>query len=112
MDRSDSPVSNGVLTRPSSASSSVPGSSRLSGQLSQPSDDNQHFRDTKGITQTLAFPKANVVEPDLLLSYLSQPQMGRPSILLLDVRPKEQYEKGCLNADHVVWIDPILLDEE
>ena len=111
MDRSDSPVSNGVLTRPSSVSSSVPGSSRLSSQLSQPPDDNQHLRDTKGI-QTPAFPKANVIEPNLLLSYLSQPQTARPSILLLDVRPKEQYETGCLNADHVVWIDPILLDEE
>jgi hypothetical protein len=33
-------------------------------------------------------------------------------ILLLDVRPKELYERGCLDAEHVVWVDPILLDNE
>ena len=43
---------------------------------------------------------------------LCQSEKSRPSILLLDVRSMEQYEKGFLNADHVVWIDPILLDQE
>lgn len=58
------------------------------------------------------FPKSSLIEPSLLLSYLNQPLLFRPSILLLDVRPKEEYEKGCLNTKQVVWIDPILLDEE
>jgi hypothetical protein len=58
------------------------------------------------------FPKANVIQPDLLLSYLIQPKASRPMILLLDVRPKELYERGCLDAEHVVWVDPILLDNE
>lgn len=48
----------------------------------------------------------------MLLSYLTQPERSRPSILLLDVRPKDEYEKGYLNAEHVVWMDPILLDDE
>jgi hypothetical protein len=60
----------------------------------------------------ISFPKSNVIEPRLLWSYLSQPLALRPSILLLDVRPRERYEKGCINARQVVWIDPILVDEE
>jgi ubiquitin carboxyl-terminal hydrolase 8 len=63
-------------------------------------------------TREIVFPKANVIEPSLLRSYLTQPSGSRPLILLLDVRPKEQYERGCIDAEYVVWIDPILLDDE
>src|SRR5579859_3627203 len=61
------------------------------------------------ITKEISFPKANLIEPKLLHSYLALPEGTRPSILLLDVRPKELYDRGCLNAECVVWIDPILL---
>jgi ubiquitin carboxyl-terminal hydrolase 8 len=63
-------------------------------------------------SQKSLLPKSNLIEPSLLLSYLSQPLALRPSILLLDVRHRDDYEKGCLNAKQVVWIDPIILDEE
>jgi len=111
LDRADSPLSNEVSSRPSSTSSSGPGSNRPS-QLPPPSDGRRNVGDAKVRSHKAALPKANVIEPALLLSYLTYSQSSRPSILLLDVRPKEQYERGCLNADNVVWIDPILLDEE
>ena len=66
----------------------------------------------RSTTREIVFPKANVIEPSLLRSYLTQPSASRPLILLLDVRPKEQYERGCIDAEYVVWIDPILLDDE
>jgi hypothetical protein len=96
------PLNNGNTSRPSSTSSSDKGSIRQSIQLNEPNR----------VRQEIAFPKANVIEPELLLSYLRQPESTRPYILILDVRPKELYERGCLNAPNVVWIDPILLDEE
>jgi hypothetical protein len=109
--------SNGFPSRPSSTSSSDPTASRPSQTpSSQSSEVRSRVDGLKGIkspTQhTPNLPKANVIEPTALLSYLTMPEANRPSILFLDVRPKEQYEKGCLNADHVVWIDPILLDIE
>ena len=102
-DKGGSPsLTNGNTSRPSSTSSSDRGSIRQSLQSNE----------SKPARQEIPFPKANVIEPELLLSYLRQPESSRPSILILDVRPKEMYERGCLNAPNVVWIDPILLDEE
>lgn len=96
-------LTNGTASRPSSTSSLDGSSVRQSRQLA----------DIRVAHQETVFPKANVIEPELLLSYLTQgPESTQPSILLLDVRPKEIYERGCLNAPNVVWIDPILLDEE
>lgn len=109
--KEDSSVSNGAPRRPSSTSSSTHGSIRQS-EPSHSSDSRQITNNTKPVDQTSVFPKANVIEPSLLLSYLCESEKPRPSILLLDVRSMEQYEKGFLNADHVVWIDPILLDQE
>jgi hypothetical protein len=109
-ERGNSPHSNGIPSRPSSTASSGYGPTRQSHHLSQSPD----WRPSAGgAPQQIVFPKANVIEPALLLSYLTQSgKSSQPSVLLLDVRPKELYETGCLNADHVVWIDPILLDEE
>ena len=112
-DRGSSSLSNGAPSRPSSISSSSYGSTRQSNHISQSSDSRLSTEDPKSpVRQLTIFPKANVIEPSMLLSYLTQPERSRPSILLLDVRPKDQYQKGYLNAEHVVWIDPILLDDE
>jgi hypothetical protein len=112
-DRGSSSLSNGAPSRPSSVSSSSYGSTRQSNHISQSPDSRLSTEDPKSpLRQQTTFPKANVIEPSMLLSYLAQPEKSRPSILLLDVRPRDQYEKGYLNAENVVWIDPILLDEE
>lgn len=101
---------NGPPSRPSSTSSSGHGSTRefRAASLETQNKDNE-IRTSR---QSVVIPKSNVIEPRLLLSYLTLPAATRPSILLLDLRPRESYETGCLNADSVVWIDPILLDEE
>lgn len=109
--------SNGVPSRPSSTSSSGHTSNRLpQTPPAQSPDRRPKFDDLKNgqpLTQKSAsLPKANVIEPSALLSFLTLPEATRPAILFLDLRPKEQYELGCLNAEHVVWIDPILLNEE
>ena len=112
-DRRSPSLSNGAPSKPSSISSSSYGSTRQSNPVSQSSDGRLSTEDPKSPTrQQTTFPKANVIEPSILLSYLTQPERSRPSILLLDVRPKDQYEKGYLNAENVVWIDPILVDDE
>jgi len=109
---SPSPV-NGSTSRPASAASSANSTSHISNKVSQSSSETRPTpTDTISIRQTSPFPKANVIEPTLLQSYMSRPEKSRPSILFLDVRPKSRYEKGCINAQHVVWIDPILLDSE
>jgi hypothetical protein len=109
--------SNGLPSRPSSTSSSGHAPSRLPPTPPALSPDRRpKFDDIKHgqpLTQKSAsLPKANVIEPSALLSFLTMPEATRPAILFLDVRPKERYELGCLNAEHVVWIDPILLNEE
>ena len=112
-DKGSSRLSNGAPSRASSVSSSSYGSTHQSTHISQSTDSRLSTEDAKSPTrQQSIFPKANVIEPSMLLSYLAQPERSRPSILLLDVRPKDQYEKGYLNAENVVWIDPILLDDE
>ena len=109
---SPSPV-NGSTSRPASAASSANSSSHISNQLSQTSSETRPTpTDTISTRQTSPLPKANVIEPYSLHSYMSRPEKSRPSILFLDVRPKSRYEKGCINAQNVVWIDPILLDSE
>lgn len=80
--------------------------------ISQPQSPNPKNDRETPVPQNASFPKSNLIEPSLLLSYLNKPLALRPSILLLDVRPRESYDKGCLNAKQVVWIDPITLDEE
>jgi hypothetical protein len=109
------PPPKSATSRPVSAASSANSSSHVSNQLSQ-SQTSTETRptptDTHPTGQTSPFPKANVIEPALLQSYLSRPAKSSPSILFLDVRPKSRYEKGCINAQHIVWIDPILLDSE
>ena len=107
----ESSVTIRVPSRPSSTSSSTRGAIQQS-QQSHSSDNRSRNENPRTPTPSSVFPKANVIEPGLLLSYLSQPERSRPSILLLDVRPKEQYDMGHLNAENVVWIDPILLDQE
>lgn len=109
--KEDSSVSNGVPSRPSSTTSSARGSLRQS-QTSYSTDSRPSASSPRAFHQSPTFPKANVIEPSLLLSYLTQSEKSQPSILLLDVRSKDQYEKGFFNADHVVWIDPILIDQE
>lgn len=95
--------------RPSSAASSSRGSVL---QL-QPQSQPQPSQLPNGrATTDISIPNANVIEPSLLLSFLTEPEDTRHSILFLDVRPKEAYERGYINADNVVWIDPILLDQE
>lgn len=112
-DRGSSSLSNGAPSRPSSVSSSSYGSTLQSNHISQSPDSRLSTEDPKSpLRQQTTFPKANVIEPSTLLSYLTQPEKSRPSILLLDVRPRDRYEKGYLNAENVVWIDPILLDDE
>jgi hypothetical protein len=111
LNKEDSSVSNGVPSRPSSTTSSARGSLRQS-QTYHSTDGRLSVSSPRAFHQSPTFPKANVIEPSLLLSYLTQSEKSRPSILLLDVRSKDQYEKGFLNADHVVWIDPILIDQE
>jgi len=113
----NSMLSNGVPSRPSSTSSSGHIPSRLpQTPPAQSSDRRPKFDDIKNGNplpkNSSSLPKANVIEASALLSYLTLPETTRPSILFLDVRPKERYELGCLNAEHVVWIDPILLNEE
>jgi hypothetical protein len=109
--------SNGYASRPLSAASSDHGSSLVTVENSLkpphplPQTPNGHQAADIVSHKDMVIPKANVIEPSLLLSYLSRPKDTRPSILLLDVRAKEQYDKGCLNAEYVVWIDPILLDD-
>lgn len=110
-------ILNDIPGRPSSASNSEFSSTRTSETSTQPPINSRRFDvqqnvGDRHINHQIVFPKANVIEPKLLLSYLSQPTTSRPPILLLDVRPKEQYERGCIDAEYVVWIDPILLDEE
>jgi len=80
--------------------------------ISRPQSPNPKIDRETPVRQNASFPKSNLIEPSLLLSYLNKPLALRPSILLLDVRPRESYDKGCLNAKQVVWIDPITLDEE
>jgi ubiquitin carboxyl-terminal hydrolase 8 len=113
-DKGSAAISNGLPSRPSSTSSSAKGSTRDSDSRQSPQlRESQHKPEAnRPSRQGIIFPKANVIEPQLLLSYLTQPPSSRPTILLLDLRPKELYETGCLNADNVVWIDPILLDQE
>ena len=109
---------NGPQSRLSSASPVAHGLDRPSSNPTPPPD--RLPRSNEGVVAVPArpirsdniFPKANVIQPDLLLSYLSQHTATRPRILLLDVRSKEQYERGCLDAEYVVWVDPILLDIE
>jgi ubiquitin carboxyl-terminal hydrolase 8 len=107
-------ILNDIPQRPSSASNSEFSSTRSSETSTQLPIDARRFEDIEDmpVKHQIVFPKANVIEPKLLLSYLSKPTTSRPPILLLDVRPKEQYERGCIDAEYVVWIDPILLDEE
>jgi hypothetical protein len=108
---------NGSESRPASASTTGPRSDRPSPDqtLQQPlprSSEGPIAASARSNRFDNVFPKANVIQPDLLLSYLSQPKASRPMILLLDVRPKAFYERGCLDAEYVVWVDPILLDNE
>jgi len=108
---------NGSQSRPSSSSTTGPGVGRSSPDQTPLHSlprlpDGPIAASARSSRLDHIFPKANVIQPDLLLSYLSQPKASRPMILLLDVRPKELYERGCLDAEYVVWIDPILLDNE
>lgn len=115
---SSDPGSNGTTSRPLSSASSGYGSSRAVIESPSPSPHplpqvpNEHPPTDVKSTQDFAIPKANVIESSLLWSYLKRPKASRPTILLLDVRPKEDYDRGCLNAEHVVWMDPILLDDK
>ncbi|OZJ05342.1 hypothetical protein BZG36_01577 [Bifiguratus adelaidae] len=82
--------------RPPSASPAKPlGQRRLSG-MQMPSRTNNNIN--TGVTIT---PKA-------LAQYLVQKE-NPPSVLLLDVRPREQFESGCIKHKWVVQIEPLIL---
>ena len=87
-------VSDGI--RPRSVSPAKPlGQRKLSG-MQMPSRTNNNIN--TGVTIT---PKA-------LAQYLVQKE-NPPSVLLLDVRPREHFESGCIKHKWVVQIEPLIL---
>lgn len=54
------------------------------------------------------FPQTLVINPKQLAKYLMQKE-NPPSILLMDVRPREEFENGCIRHKYVIQIEPLTL---
>ncbi|RUS15657.1 hypothetical protein BC937DRAFT_92173 [Endogone sp. FLAS-F59071] len=60
-------------------------------------------------TQTSnTFPRNLDITPEQLVKYLTQKQ-NPPSILLMDVRPREEFENGCIRHKYIIQIEPLTL---
>lgn len=58
-----------------------------------------------------AFPNRLVTEPRELVKWLTASD-NPPSILLIDIRPREIYKSGCIMHRWIMQIDPIVLQKE
>lgn len=59
------------------------------------------------------FPPASpVVEASQLAAWISKRNETRPSILILDIRPRDVYERGCIKHSWIAQIEPLVLKQE
>ncbi|KAG0169485.1 ubiquitin-specific protease doa4 [Apophysomyces sp. BC1015] len=54
------------------------------------------------------FPPSMVVEPKELAQWITR-KINPPSVLLLDVRPREMFSRGCIKHKWLVQIEPLVL---
>ncbi|RUP50001.1 hypothetical protein BC936DRAFT_140747 [Jimgerdemannia flammicorona] len=54
------------------------------------------------------FPMTLTIMPEQLAKYLTQ-QQNPPSVLLMDVRPKEEFERGCVRHKYIIQVEPLTL---
>jgi ubiquitin carboxyl-terminal hydrolase 8 len=59
-----------------------------------------------------SLPRTNFILPDALWAYLHPPSDDQPSVLLLDVRDRTDFERCRIRAAHTVCIEPITLRQE
>ncbi|RUP49462.1 hypothetical protein BC936DRAFT_142474 [Jimgerdemannia flammicorona] len=57
------------------------------------------------------FPMTPVITPLQLAKYLTQ-QQNPPSVLLMDVRPKEEFERGCIRHKYIIQVEPLTLENK
>jgi ubiquitin carboxyl-terminal hydrolase 8 len=57
------------------------------------------------------FPQTPTINPDELAKLLSK-RDDPPSILLLDIRPRDMYKRGCICHKWVVQLEPMVLKRE
>jgi ubiquitin carboxyl-terminal hydrolase 8 len=57
------------------------------------------------------FPQAMMISPNDLKSYLLKKE-DPPSVLLVDVRAREVYNRGCIKHKWVVQLEPLVLRRE
>lgn len=54
-------------------------------------------------------PRTNFILPDALWAYLQPPSEDQPTVLLLDVRDRAEFERYRIRATHNVCIEPLTL---
>lgn len=57
------------------------------------------------------FPNRPVVEHSELVNWLTATD-NPPSVLLIDIRPKELFKSGCIMHKWILQVDPIVLQKE
>ncbi|KAK9708423.1 ubiquitin-specific protease doa4 [Basidiobolus ranarum] len=76
------------------------------------SSPSRRWSSSTSISQTsFAFPHATVISTETLHQYLTQAG-NPPSILLMDIRPREDFQKGHIDAKYIINIDPMILKHE
>lgn len=58
------------------------------------------------------FPASPVVEASQLATWISKRNATGPSILILDVRPRDVSERGCIKHRWIAQIEPLVLKQE
>lgn len=59
-----------------------------------------------------SFPPSLVVEASQLAAWISKRNETGPSILILDVRPRDVAERGCIKHRWIAQIEPLVLKQE
>ncbi|KAI8090382.1 hypothetical protein BDF21DRAFT_436817 [Thamnidium elegans] len=59
-----------------------------------------------------SFPPSLVVEASQLAAWISTRNETRPSILILDVRPRDVSERGCIKHRWISQIEPLVLKQD
>ena len=54
-------------------------------------------------------PKSSTITCEALVSYMAKKGDSKVSILFIDMRPREEFQKGHLNGENVVCLEPVAL---
>ncbi|ORY06588.1 hypothetical protein K493DRAFT_333086 [Basidiobolus meristosporus CBS 931.73] len=119
-------ISPNAQSMPSNTGPTEPNPQSAQSNLKQNSDGPQSSTKLKSPTRTpsrrwfssnaisktsFAFPHATVISTSALHQYLCQTS-NPPSILLMDIRPREEFDRGHIEAKHIINIDPMILKNE